>query len=303
MMKKKQFVNFVFILIALGFAIFPKTGLAASVNFTADSKSVYLGDVFIVEARISSPDEPINVADGAILFDRSILEVKELSTGASIFGLWAQPPVFSNETGRISFVGGSLDGFRGDGGSVLKIVFFAKKEGSAAIDLQDDFSVFLGNGKGTKIIPQKTPMTVSVLARPPEIAPTDEWRAFVLKDKTAPQFVEALIDNDPSIFDDRYFAAFFATDDGSGIAYYEIQEGDRDFMKAQSPYLIQDQALHGTITVKAVDRAGNESLKVLKRVPAEEIPRKINWFWLLALIVGLIIVGWLIWLGGGRFRK
>src|SRR3989344_528003 len=111
---QKHFTDLKFVFLAFVFAALPVTGLAASVYFDSDSQNVNFGDIFVVEAKISSPDEPINVVDGMILFDPNILAVKELSTGASVLNVWAEQPVFSNETGRINFVGGALDGFRGE---------------------------------------------------------------------------------------------------------------------------------------------------------------------------------------------
>ena len=287
---KKQRANFILVLYIFGLVVFPKTILAASVYFTSSSHDIYPGDVFVIEAKVSSPGELINVADGAFLFDHTIMEVKELSTGGSIFGLWAQQPEFSNERGQVSFVGGTVKGVQGEDKLILKAIFFAKKEGDALLNFQDDFSVFLSDGKGSKISPQRKPFAISVIKRPPETTPKDEWRAFVEEDKTPPEFREAITSRDPHIFNNQYFVTFFATDKESGIAYYKVKEGDRDFVSAESPYLLQDQSLTGTVQIKAVDKAGNESITISKLAPVSEVPYKTYLMWVLALLAVLAII-------------
>lgn len=286
-MNKKQFIHFILALSLFGCIIFPKTIFAASIYFNAGSRAIYSGDIFVVEVAFSSPTELINVIDGVFSFNQDILEVKELSTGASIFSLWAQSPTFSNETGRVSFVGGSINGYRGEGGIILKTIFRAKKAGSVSLNFQDGLLIFLGDGKGTKIDSQKKSLSISVLERPLEATPQDEWKTFVAEDKTAPKFIEAIVGKDPNIFNDRYFATFFATDQESGIAYYEVGESGYDFTRAESPYLLRDQSVDNVIRVKAVDAAGNETITTIG-VPTAAIPYGRYPVWVLAALTGII---------------
>ena len=101
---------------AFGFLIFslvllPSAVQAAHIYFSLVAEEIYKDDIFIVETRVSSPDRLINAAESVLLFDNDRLEVKELSTGGSIFSVWLSPPVFSNQEGKISFIGGTPDGF------------------------------------------------------------------------------------------------------------------------------------------------------------------------------------------------
>ncbi len=272
------------LLFAFGFFLLPKIIFAATLYFTSNSQNIYNGDTFIIEARISSPDKLINVIDGTFLFDRDKMTVKELSTGGSIFPLWAQEPVFSNTDGKISFVGGAPDGFQGERGIILRIIFTAQSEGKAQLVFDDKSLVFLSDGKGTKINYQHNSFTIPILKRPSEIAPKDEWQKIIEEDKTPPEPFEIDIGRNPTIFGNKYFISFFASDRGAGIVYYEVKEGDRDFVRAESPYLLENQSLQDIIKVKAVDKAGNERISELKAVP-EEVPTipfyKTLLFWLL----------------------
>lgn len=281
-------------ILAAGFFFLPVGLIAAtSIYFDLEKPTVYEDDIFLVDLKISTPDEPINVIDGTILYDGDKLEIKEISTGGSLFALWPKPPVFANNKGNLSFVGGVPGGFQGKNGEVLKIIFLAKSEGEGKIDFLDGFSVFLHDGQGTQINPGLKPLSLNILKRPPEIPAKDEWQNLVEKDKTPPETFEVVIGQDSSIFDNQYFISFFTTDAESGIAYYEIKEGERDFIRSQSPYLLQDQSLKNLIKVKAIDKAGNERIIELMPSVSPAPFNKTSAFWV--IIFGILAVTYVIW--------
>jgi hypothetical protein len=75
----------------------------------------------------------------------------------------------------------------------------------------------------------------------------------------------------------------------SGIDHFEVKEGKKDFKKAESPYLLEDQELKSKILVKAVDKAGNE--KIAEIIP----PAKPFPYWIIfVIIVCLVIIYWII---------
>ena len=261
-----------------------------------EKKEIYGGDIFMVDMKISSPDKSINVIDGTLIYDSGKLEIKEVSTGGSLFVLWPKPPVFSDDKGNLSFVGGTPDGFQGEEGKVLKIAFFAKSEGEAKIDFLDGFLVFLHDGKGTQINPWLRPLSLNILTRSPEIPVKDEWQDLLEKDKTPPEFIEAIISSDPHIFDNQYFVSFFAIDKESGVSYFEIKEGERDFIRAESPYLLQDQSLKSVIQIKAIDKAGNERITEAEiAVPTAPFYKNVL-FWIAGfLIIILLVMFYIFW--------
>lgn len=157
--------------ISLSFLFFPWAVKAATVYFSVPTESIYQGDIFIAEVKVSSPEELINAGEITVLFDKNKLEVRELSSGGLLFSLWMKPPIFSNEEGKASFIGGTPDGFQGEEALILKIVFLAKNEGEAKLDFQDDTSLFLHDGKGTRISPWLRPVSLNISKRPPEITP------------------------------------------------------------------------------------------------------------------------------------
>lgn len=276
---------------------------ATTVYFDSDKPVIYQDDTFLVSLKISATDKSINAVDGTVLYDQSRLEIKEVSTGNSWFTLWPKPPAFSNENGSLSFVGGASGGFLGEGGTVLRIVFLAKSKGEAKIDFLDGFSVFLNDGLGTSINPWLRPFSLNISKRPAEIPAEDEWQNLLEKDKTPPEFTEAVISRDPHIFDNKYFVSFLATDKDSGIDYYEIKEGDRDFVRIESPHLLQDQSLKETVQIKAVDMAGNKSVITPKLAPVQGIPYKTYLIWILIVLVILTSVFWLWRLWVAKLRR
>lgn len=294
---RKNYLTVGAFIFAAGLLFGPLTAKAATtVYLDLENPKIYEGDTFLVKIKISTPDTLINVIDGTMLYDNKRLEIKEISTGGSFLALWPKPPVFSNEKGNLSFVGGTPDGFQGEKGDVLKIIFLARNEGEATLDfLNDDFSVFLHDGKGTRINPRLEPLSLNILPRAPEIPVKDEWQALIEKDKTSPKSFEITLGKDPSIFDNQYFISFFTTDAESGVAYYEVQEGDGNFIRAESPHLLKDQSLKRLIKVKAVDKAGNERIEELMP-PAPDAPFYKNiLFWIavcIVIIIGIFYVFW-----------
>lgn len=280
------------VIFAAGFSFWPFIVKAATtVYFDLENPVIYEGDTFLINLKISTPDKSINVIDGTITYDNNRLEIKEVSTGGSLFALWPKPPIFSNEKGTLSFVGGVSDGFQGEKGKVLKIIFLTKREGKAQIDFLDGFSVFLNDGQGTSINPWLRPLSLNILKKPAEIPAKDEWRVLIENDKNPPEAFEIIVSKDLGIFHNQYFISFFTTDKESGIDHYEIQEGAESYIIGNSPYLLKDQTLKSTIKVKAIDKAENE--RIVELVP--EIPQKLVPYWIiLFIIVMLVIIGWII---------
>ncbi|MCK4354831.1 four helix bundle protein [Candidatus Parcubacteria bacterium] len=110
----------------------------------------------------------------------------------------------------------------------------------------------------------------------------------VMIDSTAPEQFSLEIAQDTSIFEGKYFIVFQSLDKQAGIDCYEIKEGEREWKRAESPYLLEDQTLQSIIKAKAVDKAGNE--RIAEYVP--EMPEKAFPYQIILIILGLAIIGW-----------
>jgi len=142
--------------------IFPAIAQTSTeIYFKNENNQILNGDTFLIDLKISS-DRSINVIDGTILFDKDKLEIKNINKENSIFSMWANEPVFDNDVGSISFIGGIPNGFKDDGGQVLGINFSAKKSGEAIVHFQDIFKVYLNDGLATEINPWLKPLKISI---------------------------------------------------------------------------------------------------------------------------------------------
>lgn len=116
---------------------------------------------------------------------------------------------------------------------------------------------------------------------------------FSLKEKitdwSLPVKFRAMIDTAPPVdffsqiaeIDGKNHLIFIAQDDHSGIDYYEVWER-KEWIAAESPYLLEYQKPKGVIKIKAKDRAGNENITKIV------FPKRFGLFQILILI--LIIV-------------
>lgn len=285
---KKQKSEIIILIIA--FALFPFIAFAATLYLETSSGEYRQEDIFIVDIKLNTEGEYINTTKVNLTFSQEILEVKDLSKGNSILTLWVEEPIFSNQTGTISFTGGIPGGYLGEDGPLGKIIFRAKEKGAAAIQFQEISQVLLNDGFGTEAELKTQGAFFNILAEKLEL-PKDEWLQELKKDNILPEPFEIEIHQDSAIFEGKYFIIFSTPDKQTGIACYEVKEGKRDWKRAESPYLLEDQTLQSVIKVKAVDKAGNE--RITEYTP--EIPKKPFPYWIIVLIlIGGGIIWWII---------
>jgi len=121
--------------------------------------------------------------------------------------------------------------------------------------------------------------------------PGEDWSEVVrfraMIDATPPEEFQPQIVE----IEGKKYLVFVSQDKTSGIDYDEVKEGKGDFKKAISPYLLEDQSLRSKISVRAVDKAGNE--RIAEILP----PFKITWkdvIILFGILIGIGIILWVI---------
>ena len=119
---------------------------AATLYLMPQSQRVYQGDTFLVEVRLDSEGEEINVTQVNLNSPSDLLEIIDFSKGGSILSFWVQAPSLKEDI--VSLIGGVPGGLKGDG-LILRINFLAKDVGKAEILFQEDSKVLLNDGKGT----------------------------------------------------------------------------------------------------------------------------------------------------------
>ncbi|MDZ4260606.1 MAG: cohesin domain-containing protein [Candidatus Sungbacteria bacterium] len=138
--------------LAMVFSMLPIAVQAANLYFSPSSGSYAVDSPITVNVYVSSADQAINAASGAISFPNDTLEITSLSKTGSLFTLWVQEPSFSNSAGTVNFEGIVLNpGFTGASGKILSIIFKTKAAGSAPLTFSSG-SVLANDGKGTNIL-------------------------------------------------------------------------------------------------------------------------------------------------------
>ena len=133
-------------LILVVFSVLPLVASAATLYLLPQSQTIYKNDTFLVEVRLDTEGEEINVVEAKLKFPSDLLKVENFSTGGSILTLWIKEPEF--ERGEISLIGGIPQGFQSDG-LIGKITFLGKEIGKTEINFGEDSKVLLNDGKGT----------------------------------------------------------------------------------------------------------------------------------------------------------
>ena len=281
------------------FVLFPVATFAATLYLEPSRGQYQSGDIFTAEVKMDTEEECINAVEANLNYDKDILQAVDFNYGQSVITLWVKPPEINQKSGKISFSGGIPGGYcgkiSGDSGAaqILGRIFFqASNKGEAKVDFLDSSQVLLNDGSGT---PAKLTAQGSIFDISPEKSevPKNKRQEEIGKDNIPPEPFKAEIHQEPSVFDGRYFIVFFTTDKQTGVYYYEIKEGKREWKTAQSPYLLKNQKLTSEIKIKAVDKAGNE------QVAAIEPSYPLRWYeqsliWVIIVIMG--VIGHLIWI-------
>ena len=291
-----------FFILAFSALLLPHSIFASTAYIDTNHSEFFVGDTMLFSVRINSENKDINTVEGEVSLDYSAgaVSLTDINTAGSKFSLWPGKPLPSEHSARISFTGGSPGGFVSKDAIVFNIVLKLQKTGQIILS-PNNIGVYLNDGKGTKDEVSAKDLIINILPKKPDAQSADDWGAIISNDKTAPEPFEIIVGKDPSIFNGQYFISFFTTDAESGVAYYEVQEGKRDFIRTESPYLLQDQTLSGIIKVKAVDKAGNERTTELAPVPG--IPYKTYLIWTIVALVILAMVFWLWRLWKDKLRR
>lgn len=279
-MKVYSKIIFILTLCLVTFAVTPV--FAAELFFDAQTKKLGVGQEFLINLFLNTSGESINAIDGKVYFPKELLELTEIRSGGSIINFWIEKPKLE-QSGIIVFSGVIPSGYQETKGPIFSIVFIAKAKSNGVIKIRDA-NVLLNNGQGTE-----ASLTVSDFSFAIQGTAQSGTQIAEKEDHDPPEEFKPEIANNPDIFDGKWFLVFVAQDKGSGIDHYEVREGKKPFIVAESPYFLQNQNLDKDIAVKAVDSSGNE--RVVAVPPQNPLPWYKNYSILVILIIVLIIIG------------
>ncbi len=261
---------------------------AALLYLDPSEADLHRGDTATVAVRIDTDtDECINTVDVIIKYDAAV-RAEDVSRGDSILNIWVEDPVIDEANHTITFAGGIPGGYCGRIAGdpsltnvLAEIVFrspgFAVGAGTNPVGtvwIDEASQVFLHDGIGTRAELRTEGATFTLLSTA-GTAIDDSWKNRVNEDETPPADFAITLAQDETAFSGEYFITFNSQDKQSGIDHYEvIEEPIEDLYSftwggvaapwsiAESPYVLKDQTLNSTIRVKAVDKAGNETMVI-----------------------------------------
>jgi hypothetical protein len=135
-------------------------------------------------------------------------------------------------------------------GPLFRMHIFVSSPGNITISWIGG-SAYLNDGKGTREGIYAKSLVVSLA---PQNQSASNGYSY---DKTPPDFDSALVGRDLNTYDGKYFVSFHATDDISGVARYEVKEGQAVTSVTNGVYVFKDQTMATPVFITAYDQAGN----------------------------------------------
>lgn len=293
---------------------------AATLYIDPPAANLFRGDAVTLSVRLDTDEameECVNAVDAVLTYTESITPV-DISLGQSIMPIWVEQPVIDKEQRTITFAGGIPNGYCGrvEGdprltNTLLQIVVRAPglqvgggaASGVAEIAFAPETTVYLNDGLGTGVAPATLGATLT-LADTIGSEIRDDWSTVVADDTLPPEeFTISLERGDGVSFGDEYYIVFNTTDKQTGISHYEVIEestaearlfsfgaATAPWVRARSPYTLNDQTLRSVIRVRAIDKAGNEYIATLQPDAAlVRSPWRLEYL-LVAVVVGVVAV-------------
>jgi len=266
---------------------------AAEIFFGAHSLTVDQGNIVEVGVFVKTNESDINALEGKIVFPADYLVLQAISDSNSIISLWLkQPKADDSPAGEVNFSGIIPGGYSGDRGYLFSLIFKAVKAGEIKITSADE-KILLNDGQGTADIISRAPLEL-------KISTDFNSQEFIpLEDNQPPEEFKPEIASDPNLFNGRWFLVFATQDKGTGIDHYEIQENrkqkieNRSWQTAESPYALKDQKLRSFVYIKAIDKAGNGRIAVIRpKYPLKWYENDVIFVILIVIILSIIVVIW-----------
>ncbi len=177
------------LLLGLGVFVLPAHAQGATLSLSPSTGTVADGQTITVSVRVNAGGQAMNSAEGTVSFPKDMLQLQSVSKSGSIFTFWTTEPSGSNASGRVVFAGGlPSPGYSGSKGTILKMTFLAKKEGTATLTMSGG-KILANDGLGTNILTSQTGASYTIkqaAEKPQEEKPTTP-SAPILSSPTHPE--------------------------------------------------------------------------------------------------------------------
>ncbi|MFA6000307.1 MAG: hypothetical protein WC783_05035 [Candidatus Paceibacterota bacterium] len=272
------------------------TASAASIYLETSKDTVSAGDTFIVRVKIDAENKSINTVEGdiALVSPNNNFAVNDSVIAQSPFTLWPQAPSLSQDGKTISFVGGVPGGFNSDKINLFNIIVKTNREGDIEFSPKNIIA-FRNDGQGTKLPVDVRNLVVKVVPSGTGGVESNEWVDLVNQDKDSPSIPLITLGRDSTLFEGRTFAFFTATDDQSGIDYYEVSEDGEPAVRSGDMYVLKNQDDAPRLIVTVYDKAGNKATASYKAPGSTILGFPLNFLTIsIAILVALVILFFLL---------
>ncbi len=272
--------------------LFAGTASAATISAVASS-SQGTGMTFPVHIYIESKDS-LNSLSGTLLVPKGIA-ITGIDDSRSVISLWIERPTVTTvgESQVVSFSGIIPGGYVGKT-ELFTFTGEAKDRGSATLSFKN-VEAFQNDADATAIPVDSAALTLRI-----ESGGTSEV-ATSPEDHIQPEPFTPIISKDALIEDGKWFVVFNVHDKQSGIDHVEVYErkkflglfkSETGWVTATSPHILKDQERKSQVSVKAVDRAGNERIVTLEKAGTStgELYLKYGLLGILVLLLCLVFL-------------
>lgn len=161
---------------------------AATLYMIPNSSAFNIGEEFTIDLKAGADDEFLNAGQATVSFSNDVLELVSIDKSGSSFNFWVEEPSVSNETGTLSFIGGTTRGISGASLQIIRMKFKTKGAGVANLSITDAV-LTASDGKGTNILSAVEDASVRV--------GTQVMPAKVLAEKEIPVILPAPVTRTP----------------------------------------------------------------------------------------------------------
>src|SRR3989344_720877 len=293
--KKKYFI-LVFSAIFLPYSVF-----ASNVYIDTNHQDFFVGDTVMFSIRIDSENKNINAVEGSVVLDylAESASLVVINTAGSGFSLWPDKPLPSENNTSISFVGGTSLGLNSKDAIIFNFVLKMQEVGQITL-VPNNFSVYLNDGKGTKDKVRVENFVIDVLPERPNSQSVDDLSSLISNDRTPPEPFEIYLGQEKSVFDGKEFLSFSTTDKQSGVAYYEVIEGDLPPVRSDSTYILREKDKSVIVKVIAYDLAGNMRESVYTYSPTSD---DVSYLIIIVFVILILILVYVIYKKRNKKRK
>lgn len=245
-------------LLALFFVV-AMPAAAASLGIAPAAPEGGTGKQLVLEVHLLPEGAAFNVVEGAIAVPDGVV-IDRLDTAGSAVALWIEHPTYVRADQEIRFLGGVPQGFPATQGTLLFTIRAHARTAGDYVFAPGTVTAYHNDGTGG---------TEAVTGSPVQIAVRDTGEAQVAPRRTG--VLPLIVDRgqDPALYDNQQFLAFYGGDAGQGIDHYEVREGWWSrAVRTDGTYVLRDQSLHSTIWVSAVAPDGSRTTAT---IPAERV--------------------------------